>query len=411
MPAANGLATLTHRDGGEPRLAARLGAAAWRRRIRVMHAVESFCGGVFSSVGQIVNHLDPSRFEVTLVHSLRPETPADFARRFAPHVRLVYLPMRREIHPGADLRAFFALRRLVLQERPDVLHLHSSKAGMLGRAVARSAREMAVFYSPRGWSFLRQDVPPARRFLFRSLERLGAGLGGTVVACSEGEYQAGRPLVRALRLIPNAVDLAELDGIVAAAPAPALPSAAPLTIAICARLTAARAPTMFAEVAQLVRARCGAQVRFVWIGAGDSPEVLTGAGVEVTGWLPRPEAVRRLLQADIYLHTSLWEGMPLAILEAMALAKPVVATDVVGNRDLLLHGQTGFLESNVSGLTAALLQLLGDSGLRSRMGQLGRRRVEAEFSLPAMIAAWQGLYCAAVAPSSGPAAAARSASV
>src|SRR5690606_23014779 len=108
-------------------------------RTRVLHVVESFGGGVFTSVTQIVNHLDPEAFDVGLVYSRRPQTPPDVSPFLRPHVRRWYLPMASTVCVTKDLRAVAALTRLFRRERPDVVHLHSSKAGALGRVAARLA--------------------------------------------------------------------------------------------------------------------------------------------------------------------------------------------------------------------------------------------------------------------------------
>ncbi|MEK7691959.1 MAG: glycosyltransferase family 4 protein, partial [Bdellovibrionota bacterium] len=129
------------------------------------------------------------------------------------------------------------------------------------------------------------------------------------------------------------------------------------------------------------------------IGSGENMRELAHAPIEVTGWLPRENVLKTIHnKVDIYLHTSLWEGMPLAILEAMALRKPVVATDCVGNSDVVAHGRTGFLGATPDELTHGLLRLVDDARWRDKMGMAGRARVVAEFSLPLLIRNISNLY-------------------
>ena len=92
------------------------------------------------------------------------------------------------------------------------------------------------------------------------------------------------------------------------------------------------------------------------------------------------------------VHTSRWEGMPLAILEAMAVGLPVVATNVVGNRDLVVPGETGFVADDAPAFLRALQSLANSKDLRQKMGEAGRRRVAHEFDQVMLGERWMDLY-------------------
>jgi len=105
--------------------------------------------------------------------------------------------------------------------------------------------------------------------------------------------------------------------------------------------------------------------------------------------------VKRLLkQLDVYVLPSLWEGLPLSILEAMAASKPVVATDIKGNNELVLHDQTGFLVEprNSNQIAEAVVKLLKNRGLAATMGQHGRQRVREHFDIDNTVAEVDFLY-------------------
>lgn len=351
---------------------------------KVFHVVESFGGGVFQSVRQICNNLPRDLFRVYLIYSTRKETPKNWELLIKEDVVKIYLPMVREISPWADFRAFLGLSKLIREHAPDIIHLHSSKAGFLGRLSAFLLGKRAVFYSPRGFSFLMEDASPLKRRFFFYLEKLASLFGGVILACSRSELEEARKLTSRVELLNNAVDVKEVDRV-----EPFVFGDGRLRVAISGRVAYARAPWLFGRIAQKL---ASPQVEFLWIGGGELEEELKGTPVKVLGWLDRNRAISYLKGIDIYLQTSLWEGMPIAVLEAMACGKPVVATDVIGNRDLVVHGETGFIGRDEDELVFFLKRLIEDPELRRSMGYRGRERVEREFSLEILMERLVSLY-------------------
>jgi glycosyltransferase involved in cell wall biosynthesis len=291
--------------------------------------------------------------------------------------------MRRAISPRSDLAALWRLVGLFRRERFDVIHLHSSKAGFLGRLAARIARTSAmVVYSPHGLSFL-GDQRPAQRLLYLTLERLAGRLGDRIIAVSASEREQ---ILRA-RLAP-ADQVVCIEGGVAPIRLPsdyarsarrrALGQAgdAPL-IGTVARLSAQKNPFMFVEAAARVL-RILPDARFVWCGGGE----LAAAAESYAHQLGLAGACRflghrddrhEILAAlDIFWLTSDYEGWPLAPLEAMALHVPIVATDVVGTRDLLGSG-AGLLvpQGDAESLAAATLVLMRSPERRAELARAG----------------------------------------
>lgn len=360
------------------------------RRIRIVHVVESFGGGVFEMIAMVLNHLDPEKYDIWLIYSLRPETPPDFKAMIHSNVNLVNLPMQREVSLLKDFRDLLALRQEMLRIRPDIIHLHSSKAGVLGRIAARACGIKPVFYSPHGFSFLRRDIGAGRRAFFIAMEKGSSLFGGTLIACSRGELEAARPIANRSVQIDNAVDSEAIDRTVADIPQRA---GRPLTIATLGRISAQKSPALFGSLAHAVTRLRPGKVRFIWIGGGEEEAQLAGCPVEILGWQTR-EAALRILRAevDIYLQVSRWEGMPLAILEAMALGLPVVATDVVGNRDAVTDGVTGRVTSDPTALLDALLSMIDHEEERQAMGRAGREKVARDFSISKYIERLEAQY-------------------
>lgn len=362
--------------------------------IKVYQVVE--CGGpggTGEQVAAICNGLDPARFDVSLVYAVRAGSPEDYRRRCHGAKTAHHVPeMTREISPVMDARAFRTLRALFAERRPDVVHAHSSKAGILARAAAKAAGVKSVFYTPHGYGFLQQDRSSASRLLYKTAERAAARLGETI-ACAPGEAAAAKALSpgAAVHLVCDAYlgdfsPPAPHDGVV---------------VGSCGRLTYARNPDAWILLAQrLTDSRNG--LKCVWVGGGEDEararvllENMNLAGrAEITGWLDAAQARERLRALDVFVHYSRWDALPNAVLEAMAAGLPVVASDNSGNRDAVVDGVTGFLVDSEVGLLERCQELIDDESLRRRLGAAGRERVAREFSLERMIGELSRLYSA-----------------
>jgi glycosyltransferase involved in cell wall biosynthesis len=355
--------------------------------LRILHVSEAFTGGIFASVTGLANGLAERGHEVHLAFSRRPETPADVRAFVHPSIVLHELALVRPISPREDWAGFRAIRRLIREVKPDILHVHSSKAGVLGRLAARSTGlARRTFYSPRALSFLQENQSPQMRLLYEKIEWSMARVAGTVVACSESELALVRERVRPRRaeLIENAIDVDKVrprkdraDGRV--------------RVGTVGRVAYAKNPQLYARLAQHAASR---GVEFIWIGAGEAEDTRTleAAGVRVTGWLPRASVLDELASLDVYLHPSLWEGMPIALIEAQVCGLPSIAHDAVGNRDIIRHGETGFIGVGFDELAAHLDRLIDDADLRHKLGERARETGLARFRLERVVDQHERLY-------------------
>ena len=114
--------------------------------------------------------------------------------------------------------------------------------------------------------------------------------------------------------------------------------------------------------------------------------------MDVTGWMARADALAAMRGLDIYLHPSRWEGMPVALIEAQLCGLPAIATDVVGNRDVVIAGKTGFLCRSAEDMAARLQSLIRDRDLRERMGLEARELAMPRFNLARMVVQTDSLY-------------------
>lgn len=344
---------------------------------RIAHVVESFGAGTLSMVSAIANQQARAGHAVSVLHSLREETPANWQTLFDPRIDFVELPMIRAIHPGADWRAGRLLLAALKRFQPEIVHLHSSKAGALGRLVSLAYRGPRWFCSPHGLSFLQRAEGRLKNTIFLLIEKLLARIPVTFIACSPSEAEQIRShLSQRVAVVNNAVDLATIP------PAPG--NAGVVRIGTVGRVALARNPELFASIAAALR---GEGVEFVWIGGGEpsGEAALRAAGVAVSGWCNRDEALRQLATLDIYIQTSLWEGLPVAVIEAMAAGLPVVATNVVGNRDLVRNGENGWLAEDRDDFLARLVPLIEDPAARRALGEQARAFAQENYSLDRMM--------------------------
>jgi glycosyltransferase involved in cell wall biosynthesis len=351
---------------------------------RIVHVCETLSTGTLSVLATLVCAQVRDGHKVWLIGSQkRPDTLPTWRDLMPVGLHFVDFPMEREISPADDLRAARALRKELLAVKPDAVHLHSSKAGALGR-LAAFGLGLALVYQPHGLPYLRRDVSPTKQKIFAFIEFCLARLGGTVVACSQGEFDAlrGVAVKEHMALICNGIAMEGLPS--------CSPGGSPLKIGTCGRIAAQKRPFFFAEVATALKDRA----RFVWVGDGDADgrQALIDADVEVTGWRTRQQCLDHMAGLDIYIQTSEWEGMPISVIEAMAIGLPVVATDIVGNRDLIQGTDAGILISTPQDMIQVLAGLIDEAPRRRQMGESAHRVAHERYSSDAMVQSFYSVY-------------------
>lgn len=324
-------------------------------------------------------------------------------------VALEILPsLRREIRPLADARAAAALaarfRGGVSLPPPRIVHTHSSKAGLLGRWAGNRARVPGVVHTVHGWSF-HERLPAWRRALFVALERRAARWCHSLIVVSEADLEIGLAHRIGRReqytLIRSGIDLARFACPARSREAVRAELAIPrnaTVVGTVGRLSAQKAPLDFVECCL----RLGSEhpdLRFLLVGDGPLRAAVEErvrsspiAGRFVLAGLRRD--IPELLGAiDLFLLTSLWEGLPRVLPQAMAAGVPIVATRTAGAREAIAPGEAGLLvePGDVGALAASAKRLLDEPGLAAVLVERGRIASRG-FGLEAMLDRIETVY-------------------
>lgn len=339
---------------------------------RILHVTEAMSTGVLTFVDSISRRQAAAGAEVEVLYAVRPETPAraDLEARFDPRVRLLP-PVEADSGLGRVRGLYRALRERRRAGGYDVVHLHSSIAGGLGRLTRGSG---LVAYSPHGFAFLRENASTPSRVLTRLAERLLARRSVLVVT-SATEVAIATDELRAPR-----VEYLQ-SGVPSASIAPAAPRdpARPLRVTMLGRIAYQKAPWRFAAVAR----ELADLAEFLWVGGGtehDRQQWIGDAPVTVREWVDPDELEEILAGTDVLLFATLWEGMSLSLIQAQGRGIPAVTSDIVGNRDTVRDGVTGFVRSDDHGFVEATRALLVDDRLRTDMGDAARAHILANFT-------------------------------
>ena len=352
--------------------------------MKIMQVVESFGAGVYSFLVDLCNDLATEN-EVVIVYSQRKETPKEFKKDFASNIKFIELDMGLK----NGVRSAIKLSKVINKEKPDVVHLHSSKAGYVGRiAKLLSNYNGKLFYNPHGLSFLRLDLPKWIRKILFLAEYFLSKFGGTVVAVSDSELNEVRKFNRNSLAINNGIKIEELEK--------ELENLSfekkydeQLIVGTVGRIEFQKNPMLFNEIAKEFP-----DVKFVWIGDGNLKQELIENNIEVTGWLTRKEVLNRVAEFDIYIQTSLWEGLPISVLEALYLKKPIIVNNTIGNVDTVVKDKVicnGFVCNNKNDFLKAIYSLR-NRDTRHDFGKNSFEHLKLNFNKKDSIEKYKKLY-------------------
>jgi glycosyltransferase involved in cell wall biosynthesis len=378
--------------------------------MRVTHVITRLVvgGAQENTVATVLGLRRRHGLEVDLISGPTHGPEGSLESQFAaePKLLTVVPELVRPVRPWQDWRAWEHLTRLFRKTRPDVVHTHSGKAGIVGRLAAKRAGVPLVIHTIHGPSF-GSFQGFAANLIFRSAEKYAARVTDhfSVVAdamryqyleAGIGKPQQYTKIFSGFRLEPflNAVNEPLRRAELGLQPDD-------FVVGKIARLFELKGhDDLFAAAPELVR-RCP-RIKFLIVGDGPWRERFENrahapglAGHFVFTGLVPPATVPSLVGVmDVLAHLSLREGLPRALPQALAAGRPVVAYDCDGAREVCLDGKTGFLirPGDLAGLTDRLLQLAGDPPLRLKLGLQGRVFVRENFAVEKMVDDTCALY-------------------
>lgn len=328
---------------------------------KLIHIVESAATGTLSVILDLCR-VQAAAYELIIAYGVRPDTPADIEQQFhriSPEIKMVRIVhFTRSLSPSEDRRAYGELKKLIVAEKPDMIHLHSSKAGAIGRLLLlspavrhilkkRADGTYAVYYTPHSYGFLQQDCPVWKCGIYKLAEFVCGHLGANTIACCEWEYAVSKHLTKHRYYVDNGIHIADIDRIVGTAgtypaqsaqPDMRLSSAGRPVVYTSGRITKAKNPALFLQIAEACP-----DMQFVWIGDGESRDMLQAPNIRVTGRVGHDEAIRMAAEADIFILPSLWEGLSISLLEAMYLGKICIVSDIPQNQAVIADGVNGYV--------------------------------------------------------------------
>lgn len=377
-------------------------------RFRVLQLVTRLIvGGAQEHAIAAAANLDPTRYDSQLWTG--PETGSEGslledARRRGVNVRIIPDLVRR-IDPPRDARVTLELARLFRRERFDLVSTHSSKAGIVGRIAARMAGVPVVVHTVHGWGF-HEHMPPGTKRAYEVLERLLAPGTHTLASVSERttrtglEAGIGRPeqyvLVRsgvplgAFRPDPETGRRVRAafgwdDGI--------------RVVGSVGRLSPQKNPVDFVRAARRI-ADAHPCARFLYVGDGplrpaiEAQIAAAGLGDRVVLAGLRNDVPELLRAMDVFVLTSLWEGMPRVVLQALATGVPVVSYDIAGIAEAVRDDRNGFTVAagDIAAVAGRVSALLSDDALRQALGRRAVDEFDESFTEEGMLRRLDELY-------------------
>lgn len=348
-----------------------------------MHVVEPFASGVLRFLIDLTTQ-QVKEYEIYILYGVRPQTPANVEQLFDKRIHLIQIrafqgAMKTVMNPKSYIDIYKYYKKI----RPDILHFHSSASGFVGRLIL-PCRKQPSFYTPHGYSFLMRNTSFLKRTLFWLAEYLLAKFPTQTIACSKGEYEESLKLSKNSTYVNNGINTKELEPYISNSPQPKQ------TIKVCTsgRIQYQKNPFLFNQIANKLP-----DVEFIWIGDGELKTELTAPNIKITGWIKREKVLNILKDVDFFLLPSLWEGLPIALLEAMYIKKICIVSNVIGNKDVIISGQNGIICNSADEYVKAICDVKKGKINGKILSEKASLDVKKNYNIELMVQKYNQIYC------------------
>lgn len=377
-------------------------------KIRVLHAITRLIvGGAQENTIFTADLLDRSRYQVEILSGPQTGSEGSLIDEIrARGIPLTIIPdLLRQVSPRHDFQAVNQMVAYMRAGNYTIVHTHSSKAGILGRIAARLAGIPIAIHTVHGWSF-HHHMSSAVRLTYIFLERLTARFTTALISVAQSDIhkglKAGIGQADQYHLIRSAIPLDDFDPSLFDGQMVRQELGLPpdcIVIGNVGRFSEQKNPLDWIRVAGEISRTCR-QARFLLVGDGPLrakvENLLAQQGLLERSLLTglRRDVPRLMSAMDIFLLTSLWEGLPRVIPQAMSMCLPVIANLADGTREAIQHEQTGYLctPGQITTMVDYCMTLINHPELRQTMGRRGHIVATKEFDLHRMIAQIEALY-------------------
>lgn len=365
-----------------------------QKKIKVLH-ITQVQGGVQTYIEQIFVNIDCEKFELVLACPSDREAIIKMAAKHG--VQRLKLEMPIKISLISDFRCILKAIKLINEVKPDLIHSHSSKAGIITRAAGVFLKPK-VIYTPHAYAYL-CHTGLTRRF-FLAIEKIAIPFTNVLLATSRSEARRSLNDVKfpakKVEVYTNSIEILPLHEKTC--------QKGKKNITMVGRLVTQKNPMMFVEVCKaLAEIRDDVFCRIIGAGFDDQwksaiEEYIVQHGLQkkltIIQWMDRADLLATLRNTDVFVMTSAFESFGYVAAEAQMLEVPVVATNVDGLNEIIENGVTGYLvePGDVDGMVKKINHLLNDTNVALEMGQKGRLRVSQYFDIRKNIHKLESFY-------------------
>ena len=371
------------------------------RKIKVLRIIARMnVGGPAVQVSGLMRGFDQEAFEQELLTGFCAADEADYLEKVATDVEAIRVDgLGRSIKPRSDLTALFAIIKEIRHFKPDVIHTHTAKAGVVGRVASLLSGQKSMRVHTFHGHLLHGYFGTAKTKLVILIEKILARFTDQLLAVGKQVQDdliaVGIGNSKKFEVMPPGLKLANVPTKEAARVELGL-QPNEIYCAFIGRITQIKRPDRFLDVAAKIKTD-NVKVHFIVAGAGEKLQYcqdrVSSENLPVTflGWREDIEVV--LAAADFVILTSDNEGTPLSLIQAGMVGIPVVATNIGSTNEIVVDGQTGFLtDLFVEQLAQAVTKLVSDSDLRAKMGAAGKQYTLARYGVERLVKDHQDLY-------------------